>query len=255
MRKVFDGLNAIFPPEYPFHMGGDEVNRNAWAECPSVVEWCATAGCSGNVGDGVTFWWYTSLYNLLASPPYNRVVYAWEDIAGGVNASWINATTGGLVIEQWNGSPGAWNSGICEITAATNASILVSGPFHDVIGGPPSFNSNPEQNYADMFNVTCPLTPLLKQQIVGPELMWWDDAADISASDTILMLMSSVLPVAESGWSPQSVVAPGIVNAGRYQDHRCRLARRGMQSHDAFGHVGTFCVSEYNQMLMPWSAL
>jgi len=29
MVKIFRGLNAIFPPEYPFHMGGDEVDRNA----------------------------------------------------------------------------------------------------------------------------------------------------------------------------------------------------------------------------------
>ena len=62
--------------------------------------------------------------------------------------------------------------------------------------------------------------------------MFWDDAADISASDMILMLLSSVLPVAESGWSPQSVVAPLVVNPSRYQDMRCRLARRGMHSHD-----------------------
>ena len=81
-----------------------------------------------------------------------------------------------------------------------------------------------------------------------------DDAADISASDIILMLMSSVVPVAEGGWSPRDVVATGVVNPTRYQDLRCRLARRGLHSHDAFGHVGTFCGVEYDEMLMPWSA-
>ena len=141
------------------------------------------------------------------------------------------------------------------------------------------------------WNLTCtPLSARAKQLIVGPELMFWDDAgrpcgsvaaifvvfvqqprlhmhadarirciqlrataADISATDIILMLMSSFLPVAESGWSPQSVVAPLIVNPSRYQNMRCRLARRGMQSHDAYGHVGTFCQSEYDAPLMPWS--
>lgn len=82
--------------------------------------------------------------------------------------------------------------------------------------------------------------------------MMWDDSADVSASDLILMLMSSVLPVAESGWSAQTVVATGAVNAGRYEDMRCRLARRGMQSHDAFGRVGTFCTTEYEPAAMPW---
>ena len=83
--------------------------------------------------------------------------------------------------------------------------------------------------------------------------MFWDDAADISASDVVLMLMSSLVPVAESGWSQQSVVATGVVNAGRYEDLRCRFVRRGMQSHDAYGHVSTFCLNEYDSILMPWS--
>ena len=195
------------------------------------------------------------MYNWLAAPPYNRVVYAWEDATDAVNASWVGATSGNLVLEQWNGDPGAWNSGSCDIMKASNASLLISGPFHDVIGAPPSFNSNPEQNYADMYNLTCEITARVKQQIVGPELMFWDDAADISASDVILMLMSSVVPVAESGWSPQGVVASQTVSATRYGDMRCRLARRGMNSHDAYGHVGTFCMSEYDAVLMPWSGL
>ena len=66
MAAVFAGLNAVFPPEYPFHseegearsrrspphaaallfcaVGGDEVDRNAWATCPSVVAWGASLG-------------------------------------------------------------------------------------------------------------------------------------------------------------------------------------------------------------------
>jgi hypothetical protein len=83
--------------------------------------------------------------------------------------------------------------------------------------------------------------------------MFWDDAGDISASDLILMLMSSVVPVAESGWSPREITAAGTVNPTRYQDFRCRMARRGMHSHDAYGHVGTWCASEMEEVLMPWS--
>ena len=84
--------------------------------------------------------------------------------------------------------------------------------------------------------------------------MFWDDAADISASDITLMLMSSVVSVAESAWSPQAVVAPGVVDAARYKDLRCRFVRRGMQSHDAYGQVSTFCIPEYDAQAMPWSA-
>ena len=101
MAKVFGPLHDIFPPEYPVHMGGDEVDRNAWAQCPSVVAWAAGQGCTGSVANCVTDWWYTSLYNFLAAPPYSRVVFAWEDATDAVNASWVGASTGGLVLEQW----------------------------------------------------------------------------------------------------------------------------------------------------------
>ena len=254
MDKIFSPLNAIFPHHYPFHMGGDEVDRNTWATCPSVISFLkARGGTPGNANNEITDWWYTNMYNFLASPPYNRTVFAWEDMTDAVNASWVGATDGGLVIEQWNGNPGTWNSDTCSILSSSNASVLISGPFHDVIGGPPSFNSDPNQNYADMYNLTCPITARVVQQIIGPELMFWCDAADSSSSDLILMLMSSVVPVAESGWSSESVVSTGMVNGGgRYQDMRCRLARRGMQSHDAYGHVGTFCLTEYEPQQMPW---
>ena len=57
MDKIFGVLNAIFPPEYPFHMGGDEVSRNAWAECPSVIAWGAAHGVvPGNLANAVTDW-------------------------------------------------------------------------------------------------------------------------------------------------------------------------------------------------------
>lgn len=62
MFSIFENLNAIFPPEYPFHMGGDEVDRNAWATCPSVIAWGASLGIEpANLANAVTDWWYTSM--------------------------------------------------------------------------------------------------------------------------------------------------------------------------------------------------
>jgi hexosaminidase len=170
MDKVFRGLNDIFPPEYPFHGGGDEVDRNEWALCPSVVAWGLAQNITTGLNNAITDWWYTSFYAFLRAPPYNRVVMFWEDATDAVNAStWVDADTS-LILEQWNGNPGTWRSDTCSVLA-TNARVLVSGPFHDVIGSPPSFNSNPEQNYADIFNLTCTVTPRIAQQLVGPELM------------------------------------------------------------------------------------
>ena len=242
MDQLWRGLDAVFPKEYPFHMGGDEVDRNAWATCPSVVAWGAARGIApADLPAAITDWFYTRNYELLASPPYNRQVWAWEDITDAVNASWAGATSGNLVIVQWNGDPGVWQSDTCAILEASNASVVVAGPFHDVIGAAPAFNSNPEQNYADIYNLTCDVTPRVAQQLAGPELMYWDDSADVSASDLLLWLVSSLPPVAESGWSTQALVAAGVVNPDRFQRSRCRLAKRGMPSHDAYGLTGTFC--------------
>ena len=44
---------------------------------------------------------------------------------------------------------------------------LMSGAYLDVIGTAPSFNSNPERNYVDALNLTCPITPRVLQQFVG----------------------------------------------------------------------------------------
>ena len=45
-------------PEYPFHMGGDEVDRNEWALCPNAIQWAAAHGQAGNVGNaGACAWW------------------------------------------------------------------------------------------------------------------------------------------------------------------------------------------------------
>jgi hypothetical protein len=150
--------------------GGDEVDRNEWALCPSVVAWGLAQNITTGLNNAITDWWYTSFYAFLRAPPYNRVVMFWEDATDAVNAStWVDADTS-LILEQWNGNPGTWRSDTCSVLA-TNARVLVSGPFHDVIGSPPSFNSNPEQNYADIFNLTCTVTPRIAQQLVGPELM------------------------------------------------------------------------------------
>jgi len=100
MGKIWGFLDAIFPKEYPFHMGGDEVDRNAWATCPSVVAWAAGKGCAADVANCVTDWFYSSMYNFLSSPPFSRVVFAWEDATDAVNASWAGASTGGCVLRD-----------------------------------------------------------------------------------------------------------------------------------------------------------
>ena len=103
MGKVFGVLNEVFPPQYPFHMGGDEVDRTGWGTCPSVLAWAGAQGgdCAKSAGNCVARWWYKSLYSFLAAPPYSRTVFAWEDATDAVDAGWVGASTGGLVLEQW----------------------------------------------------------------------------------------------------------------------------------------------------------
>lgn len=128
----------------------------------------------------------------------------------------------------------------------------MAGPF-SILHWP-----EPQRDYVDLFNITC-LTNATKAQILGPETMLWDDCEDNSATDLLVSAMKTLMAEAEIAWSPQSVVTPGNgvqnqIDGNRWNDHRCRLARRGVTSHAApYLDVGSSCLPEYEGLLMPWS--
>ena len=135
---------------------------------------------------------------------------------------------------------------------ASNASgVVVAGPF--------SILSPAQNNYVDVSNLTCaPLTPREQAQLYGPEIMLWDDAQDTSGSDLLVSAMQTLFSEAEIAWSPRAFIAtnttPTPIDAGRWTDHRCRLARRFVTSHPApFMDVGAACTNEYEGTLAPWS--
>ena len=94
---------------------------------------------------------------------------------------------------------------------------------------------------------------------MGPETMLWDDCEDNSGSDLVLSAMKTLMAEAEIAWSPQSFIATGnaphAIDGARWNDHRCRLSRRGVTSHAApYMDVGATCTPEFEGGLAPWSA-
>lgn len=239
LKAIWSAMDAIFPPEYPFHMGGDEVEVNCWANCPSAIAWADENGITDTSGYAQYNWFETTLYSMLVNE-LNRTVMAWEDVTGFVNGNWSDVP-GKLILQQWDGSPGTWNWDTCA-QLATGAGVVVAGPF--------TILSNPQANYVDIANLTCPPT----SQLLGPEIMLWDDAQDTSGSDVLVSAMQTILAVAESGWSAQGVVSGQAIDGDRYAAHRCRMAVRGITSHPGpYSPVGTFCLPEYAAPLAPWS--
>jgi len=77
---------------------------------------------------------------------------------------------------------------------------------------------------------------------------------DTSGSDILVSAMQTLMAVAESSWSAQAVVSGQSIDTGRYTDHRCRLASRGITSHPGvYAPTGTYCMTEYTGTLAPWS--
>lgn len=242
LKSIWQAMDAVFPKEYPFHMGGDEVEVDCWANCPSAIAWAEENGISDTSGYAQYAWFERSLYGMLAGE-LNRTVMAWEDITGFVDGNWsaIAPVASNLILQQWDGSPGTWNWDTCA-QLATGAGVVVAGPF--------TILSTPAQNYVDIGNLTCPPT----SQLLGPEIMLWDDAQDTSGSDVLVSAMQTILAVSESGWSATSTVSGQAIDGNRYAAHRCRMAMRGIASHPGpYSPVGTFCLPEYEAQLAPWS--
>jgi len=77
---------------------------------------------------------------------------------------------------------------------------------------------------------------------------------DTDGGDLLVDAMQTIMAIAETAWSPQSVTSGQPINAARYQDMRCRLLSRLVQSHPV-SPTGTFCTPEYPGVLPPWSSL
>lgn len=241
MEDIFADVDAMFPAAYPIAIGGDEVDRNTWSQCPNVSAWQALPGPLH--GWDITKAFEYQLFNLVKS--FNRTVIAWEDVGAGlIDANWTDVATR-LVLEQWDGSPGVWNWDTCTVLNS-NSSVIIGGPFH--------IADTPQNNYVDIWNLTCPITPRAAQQIIGPQLMVWDDAEDSSGSDILVATMQVLPAIAEVGWSAQTIVRGNVPDAGRWNDARCRLATRFVTSHPApYASIPSFCSPEYDGILAPWS--
>ena len=158
LAAVWGAMAAAFPPEYPFHIGADEVYTPALDACPSAVAWAAARNCTGpcNVGYFVVNAFEKALFEMLTAPPFSReLVIAWEDVLW--DPSWRDASTK-LALMQWNQAQ--WQSDTCTCLTA-NTSVIVAGPF--------SVGEVATLNHGDIFNVSCaPLTPRQQQQLIGP---------------------------------------------------------------------------------------
>lgn len=234
LKGIWSTLDKVFPPESPFHIGGDEVDYWSFDDCPQ-----ASRFMKENRLDAWRLykWFEVNLANNLIEG-LGRTVIAWEDLASMIDGNFTRYSEK-LVLQQWASDRSVMQQDTCSILSTGIAGVISSGPY--------SILTSPQDNYFDpLVNITartCPGAPKAAQQMMGPELLLWDDTQNVSSSDLIVSAMQSILAVAESGWSPQSVVAAGKIDAERYADHRCRLSARGVSSHAGpYAGIGTFCV-------------
>ena len=158
LASIFGALNDVFPPSYPFHIGGDEVERGLFNNCSNAIAFAASRNVTGDISTFVTAWFERSLYEMLIAPPFNRRVMAWSDVGAGlVDETWTNVSTN-LILEQWDGAPGVWTWDTCASLSVFNASVVMAGPF-SILHWPV-----PQDDYVDLWNITCLWVPLPQTQ-------------------------------------------------------------------------------------------
>lgn len=78
LEKIIDELSAIFPSRY-FHIGGDEVARNAWLESPKARILMQYEGLSGTFE--MQSWFLKRIKDMLTKR--GKVLVGWNEVAHG----------------------------------------------------------------------------------------------------------------------------------------------------------------------------
>ena len=208
IAAVLGEIAAITPDEF-FHLGGDEVAQDCWANTPAVQAWMKGAGI--NTTDGV-YEYFVAAVDAMAIG-LGKSPIRWEEVWKHFGTDLDKRT----VIHAWLSS-GA-------LIDATNAGYRaiwsVDGQY---------YLDKLDETWEGFYNVdilagitNASAIPL----ILGGETEMWGETAD--GSDVAQTIFPRAAAAAERQWSYDVVTtsaAPDV--AGRLQAFRCLLLERGV---------------------------
>lgn len=208
LKDVFVEVLDIFPSEF-IHIGGDECPKDRWRECPK---------CQQRIRDEklddehqLQSWFVGRMERWLAQR--GRRLVGWDEILeGGLPA--------GATVQSWRGVDGA---------------IAAAGQGHDTVVSPTShcyldydFGGTDLATAHGFDPVPADLPPDQRHHVLGGEMNLWTEYAPQAVMDE--RLFPRLCGLADAMWrDPQTPDADFTAFWRRYQQHRVRLDRLGVQ--------------------------
>jgi hexosaminidase len=179
LENILDEVTALFPGNY-IHIGGDEVPKFRWRECPKCQARIKTEHLKNE--DELQSYFIKRISNYLYSKGKN--VIGWDEILEGGLAP-------GTIVQSWQGLQGAIdaaNQGHYSICSPTSNTYLNSDPEDLDLQTAYSFNPIPTE-----------LQPDQKKFILGGEANLWTERAPQELVDE--KLFPRLLALSEVFWS------------------------------------------------------
>jgi hexosaminidase len=214
LANLFQEMAALFPDRY-FHMGGDEVGSDVWANLPAGQSFMNRHGLKSQAD--LEAYFHKRVHDLLAKD--GKTVIGWEEAANG-------PLPPDTVVQAWRTS-----NATKTVTAKGYQTIASAGYYLDSLM-PASFyyKNDPLDPNADGFSPAegeaaraasplaasvvlplvlkplPPLTPEEESRIMGAEGALWSELISDEMVDA--RLWPRALALAERFWSPSSVRDP-----------------------------------------------
>lgn len=183
IRNIVSELCELFPGEY-FHIGGDEVPRDNWKNCPKCRSLAESAGIHDL--DGLQQLFINSVAAFLQEK--GKTVIGWNECLKG------GKLNGGMVIERWLDPKGL------AVKAANNGRKIIAAPLKPYYADYPYAINSLKKVYLYEPTDIKGLTESGKENVIGTESPIWTEFINSCAS-----LEAHCFPrwfaVAESAWS------------------------------------------------------
>ncbi|XP_040064866.1 beta-hexosaminidase subunit alpha [Ixodes scapularis] len=211
LETFFEEVVNVFPDQY-LHLGGDEVGFDCWMSNPNITAFMEKMGIAGHYIK-LEEYYIQRLLKIIEALRKSYIV--WQEVFdNGV------AVAGDTVIHVWK-QP-LQRTELSRVTGAGHRALLSSCWYlSDISEGsdwkkyyacdPQDFDGSPEQ----------------KALVLGGEACIWGEWVD--ATNLISRTWPRASAVAERLWSPATLVNPDAA-AARFEEHRCRMLRRGLHA-------------------------
>lgn len=208
LAHFFSEVARVFPDQY-LHLGGDEVSFLCWMSNPNITSFMREMGIPMRY-DKLEEYYIQRLLKIIQELRKSYIV--WQEVFD--NKVQIAPDT---VVHVWK-QPQELE--MASVTAAGYRALLSACWYLDHI----SYGNDWTKYYiCDPQNF--PGTPVQKSLVIGGEACVWGEYVD--ATNLISRTWPRASAVAERLWSP--ITAKSAKKAApRFEEHRCRMMRRGL---------------------------